>query len=851
VIIDTQDDFQALEMTLKSIAEQDYAAEPAVVLSNAVMSENRKVTRFTLQANWPAQLNDVLPTLENADWFYLLRAGDRLRSSALMILAERIVHMPDIRCVYTDEGALKDDESIDSVFKPDFNLDLMRGYPYVGRALAFSRQPLLEMGGFSSEYVELAPHDALWRVVENNGTQAVEHIAEVLVESSLSFSDWLSLPEVIEQSEPVLAAHLQRLGVEHVVHHDQLPLLNRVEYLHTGLPLVSIIITIKDQLSALERCLDNLLSKTAYVNYEVLIVDKASESAETRDWLAAMGSLGSDKLRVLEYVGDVNEAATLNYAAEQARGDYLLFLSPHIAIHEPYWLDGLLNHAQRPEVGIVGARILNMEGNILHAGMVLGMQGLAGKPFTNVAANEPGYMQRLQLTQNWSAVSGNCMVVRKDVFDVMQGMDAEAFSQGLEDLDLCLRAGQSGYLVVWTPGSSVVWIEPPLGALAITFPERVEGEQQSFYRRWLPTMAKDPAYNHNLSLNSSCGFELEPGRTSGWDPFCSRREPSILALAMNNTAIGHYRVTQPFLELEAAGRAVGRTSYDAPSIIELQRQSPDVVVFQGCYSEVRIPSVINVKAYSNAMRIFELDDYVVDVPVRNEHVRTMPKNIEANLRRGISLCDRVVVSTHALAQTLTGMHSDIRVVPNMLAPHLWNNLHSLRRTSRKPRVGWGGGTSHRGDLEIIAEVVRDLADEVEWVFFGMCPDALKPYIHEFHPGISLEAYPAKLASLNLDLALAPLEFHIFNDCKSNLRLLEYGACGYPVICTDTEAYKGHLPCTRIYSNSTNEWLQAIRMHLSDPDASYRMGDELREAVLRDFMLQGENLQYWVNGWLLD
>ena len=142
-------------------------------------------------------------------------------------------------------------------------------------------------------------------------------------------------------------------------------------------------------------------------------------------------------------------------------------------------------------------------------------------------------------------------------------------------------------------------------------------------------------------------------------------------------------------------------------------------------------------------------------------------------------------------------------------------------------------------------------NEVEWVFFGMCPDALRPYVHEFHSTIDLQSYPYKLASLNLDLALAPLEFHIFNDCKSNLRLLEYGACGYPVICTDTEAYRGYLPCTKVYSNSTDEWLQAIRMHLADPDASYRMGDELREAVHRDFMLRGDNLQHWLWGWLPD
>jgi len=285
----------------------------------------------------------------------------------------------------------------------------------------------------------------------------------------------------------------------------------------------------------------------------------------------------------------------------------------------------------------------------------------------------------------------------------------------------------------------------------------------------------------------------------------------------------------------------------------VERHSPDIMVLQGRYSQLRVDEILGLKTHSNARRIFELDDYVIHVPKKNEHIRGMPdsKEMERLVRRGISLCDRVVVSTQPLADALSSMHHDIRVVPNMLTPALWDGLRSQRRTSKKPRVGWGGGTSHTGDLEIIAEVVRELADEVDWVFFGMCPPALRPYVREFHPVIDLSAYPAKLASLNLDLAVAPLEQHIFNDCKSNLRLLEYGACGYPVICTETAAYQGYLPRTKIFTNSTAEWLDAIRAHLSDPDASYRQGDALHEAVKRDFMLRGDNLQHWVNGWLAD
>ncbi|WP_038818477.1 glycosyltransferase, partial [Pseudomonas syringae] len=346
-----------------SIAEQDYAADSVVVLTNAEV-DDAQVLRFSLQPDWARQLNEVLPLLENADWVYLLRAGDRLTQPSLLVLAERIAQHESLLCVYSDEGALVDGKSSEPIFKPDFNLDLMRAYPYVGRTLAFQRRNLLDAGGFDPVHGELAPHDFIWRLVEGVGPQAIEHIAEVQIESTLTFAQWLSLPQVIEHNESVVSAHLSRIGREHVIHHDQLPLLNRIEYRHAASPLVSVIITTRDQLAALERCVESLLSNTTYLHYEVLIVDNASESVDTRAWFAAMSELGSDKLRIYSLTEPGSEASAQNLAARHANGDYLLMLSPHAVLHQADWLQGLLNHAQRPEVGIVGPRILTPQGNI-------------------------------------------------------------------------------------------------------------------------------------------------------------------------------------------------------------------------------------------------------------------------------------------------------------------------------------------------------------------------------------------------------------------------------------------------------------------------------------------------------
>jgi GT2 family glycosyltransferase/glycosyltransferase involved in cell wall biosynthesis len=850
VVIDRGGDAVALRQTLESIAGQLYQPPAVLLLSDAVFEMDARVVQLPLADNWAQQLNGLLPQLEGSHWFYLLQAGDRLQESALLVLAERIANTPGMLCAYSDEGALAEVGSTDPVFKPDFNVDLMRSYPYVGRTLAFQRERFMAMGGFDSQQGELAPHDLLWRLVEEAGPQCVEHIAEIQLESVFDFAQWLSLPDVVEGSARLVSAHLSRIGAEHRIRIGDLPLLNRIDYLHASRPLVSIIIRCGDSLASLQRCIEGLIEKTAYSRYEILLVASDRSNPAMGDWLAAMAQLDAAMLRVLPYAGVLNDAAIGNFAAGQARGDYLLLLSARSVICAADWLDELLNHAQRPEVGVVGAKLLAADGSIAHAGQILGLAGPVGTPFAGDTATARGYMQRLQVAQNWSAVSRDCLMVRKEVFDSVGGLDEVRFTLGLSDTDLCLRVDRNGYLVVWTPYASLILgpdttVDQAPGTLQVQ-----EAEHDAFYHQWMPKVARDPAYNPALSLGFS-SFSLEPSLRNNWSPFCSRSLPLILGLPVNDSAVGHYRVTGPLTALEAAGRVIARVAYESPSTVEIERIAPDTIVLQGRYSEGAADDILRMKKYSSALRIFEIDDYIVNAPKKNSHARNKPVNTEDLLRRGIALCDRVVVTTQPLADALSSMHSDIRVVPNMLSPEPWAGLKSRRGTSSKPRVGWGGGTSHTGDLELIADVVRELADEVEWVFFGMCPEGLRPYVHEFHASISLRNYPFKLASLNLDLALAPLEFHIFNDCKSNLRLLEYGACGYPVICTDTEAYRGFLPCTKVHSNSTEEWLQAIRMHLADPEASYRMGDELREAVHRDFMLRSDNLQHWLWGWLPD
>ncbi|MFG0542528.1 glycosyltransferase [Pseudomonas sp. YQ_5] len=839
----------ALRATLDSLAAQSYAAAGTWLLAPATLElagHPVGFERMLVQGNGLAQVQARLARAGDADWILLLRAGDRLVPHALAIMGERMA-LRERACIYVDEGSHDGLRPTTPIFKPDFNLDLMRSLPYVGRVLAFNCAALREVGGFDPDFDTLAPHDLLWRLAESQGLQVIEHIDELLVHCQWDFGQWLHDPRCVRQAPRVVQAHLRRLGVDAEVVGAEGISLCQVAYQHPEQALVSILVTLGDDLSTVMRCVESLFEHTQYGHFEVLLIALPDTPTDLRQWLLAMQRLGSDQLRVIE-VASGSQVAQLNQASEAARGDYLLMLDSACTAFDRPWLAELMAQAQRPEVGVVAPKLCTRTGEVFGAGLVLGLHGGVSSPFVGMPADSGGYMLRLNAVQNWSALSLDCLLVRRELFATLGGFDEQGLKGGLQDADLCLRIREQGYLAVWTPHAVLVRFASTRDAR--TDSKRKVLDKDIFHERWLDKVARDPAYNRNLSLKMA-SFNLDAGQRRGWDPFISRVLPSVLALPINTSAVGHYRVAQPFTELERAGWIQGRLDFSTPEMIVIEREKPDVMILQCRYTSNSIDEITRFKRLSNARRIYEIDDYIIDVPKKNAHARNMPANMRELVTQGIALCDRVVVSTQPLADALSGMHHDIRVVPNMLAAPLWAGLASERQTSARPRVGWAGGTSHRGDLELLLDVIKALADEVDWVFFGMCPDALRPYVKEFHKGVPLALYPQKLASLNLDLALAPLEQNLFNDCKSNLRLLEYGACGFPVICTDTKAYDGYLPCTRVRNNTSEQWLDAIRMHLADPQASYRQGDALREVVLRDYVLMPQHLQQWANAWLAD
>jgi len=789
----------------------------------------------TTQQQWVECLNQAI-TVTAGDWVIVLQAGVEFTPSGLLMAQLELSQEPAIRAVSFDEIYRFADGHLGAALRPAFNLDYLLSFPAgMARHWLFNRQAILDAGGFNTKLSDALELEMILRLINQGGLDGLAHIAEPLV---------ITQPPTlanIDDERIAIETHLYERGYENAQVHAPNPGRYQVRYNHSQQPIISILLAAGPNLEKLQRCVEGLLSNTHYQRFEVLLFAQVDTPKNSKDWLAALAELQEAKLRIID-VQAIEISEQYNEAAIQAVGEYLLFLSPDTAVVSADWLDELLNHAQRSEVGIVGAKLLSADGTIANAGHILGLEGPLGAPFVGESIDSAGYMQRLQVDQNLSGVSCDCLMVLRELFIQLGGFADNSLAQQYLSTDLCLRARAAGFLTVWTPHAQLMLEREIL-------PAPNSRQQNAMYDKWLHQLACDPAYNSNFSLAMPGGFKLADSQIS-WRPLEGfRPTPVALVHPADLFGCGHYRVMQPFLAMKQAGLLDGAISTGLMHVTDLERYNPDTIILQRQIGDERIEAMQRMQRFSKAFKVYELDDYLPNLPLKSIHRVHMPKDILRSLRKGLSFVDRFVVSTEALAEAFTGLHGEIVVMENRLPVSWWQGLQSQRRQGKKPRVGWAGGSSHTGDLELIADVVRDLADEVEWIFFGMCPDELRPYIHEYYEGVAIEEYPEKLASLNLDLGLVPLEMNLFNECKSNLRLLEFGVCGIPVICTNIRPYQNDFPVTRV-RNRYKDWIDAIRMHLYDLDETARLGDALQAKVRQEWMLEGVNLQRWHDAWLV-
>lgn len=860
-------DHALLADTIDSLREQLYPDWRLVVLADtpspdSIFDETEMLGWLELETLEDPDLlaracNQVLEALPS-DWVARVPAGTRLTAHGLLQLGDYLLQHPERYLVYTDHDDVSP-EGLRSnpVLKPDFNLDMLRSQDYVGEAVFFRTDVVLGAGGFAAypgaEHAELA-----LRLLDQQGEAGFGHLAELV----------FSLPErrgVHPLRDAALQAavedHLLRRHVAGTVVTGYLPGTLRVSYAHDAQPWVSVLIPNRDQMAFLEPCVESLLTKTDYAQFELVIVDNQSEEPETLAYYQRLQTRLGDRFRLVRYDAPFNFAIQCNLGVEAAKGEYILLLNNDTEVMHPEWLTRMMQYAQRPEVGAVGARLCYPEtAKIQHAGVVLGLglgNDAANHIFLEQEVDAPGYLNRLQVDQNYTALTAACLLVRRSVYQAVGGMDGDAFATLYNDVDLCLKIDQQGYKQVWTPYATLVH-HGSKSLNAVPDPSRhwkklaqLQAERDTMLSRWMARLRHDPVFNRHLSLVYNGDMQYDSRFPLCWEPGLHDR-PRMLGLPLSGGS-GEYRIRMPFRGVRKAGLAQAEyyqlTQHPLPSVVELARLAPDTLVIQNAMSDEHENAL---KLYQqhvpDVLRVQMLDDLLSDIPEQSsmhQHFQRHWRDARSRLRRTLRHCDRLVVTTEPLRAFAADMIEDIRVVPNRLEKEVWLPLQSQRRAGRKPRVGWVGAQQHAGDLALITDVVRATAGEVEWVFMGMCPENIRPFVAEYHlEWIPYEQYPAHMAALNLDLAVAPLEVNAFNEAKSNLRLLEYGVLGWPVICTDILPYQTNAaPVCRV-PNQAQAWIDAIRARIHDLDAAAAEGDRLQAWVRQHYLLE-DHLDEWM------
>lgn len=442
--------------------------------------------------------------MATGDYLALLDHDDLLHPSALFYVMQAICDQ-DADFVYTDEAHfhVKPKDADCPNFKPDFCPDTLRSYNYICHLSVFSRE-LLERagGGFRSEYDGSQDYDLILRLTEQ--ARHIAHVPRILylwrVHAASTASGIEAKPYTLDAARRALAAHLERVGLRGEVRDARIPSTYDIRYAIEGQPLVSIVIPTKDHADDLRRCLDSIRQKSTWPNWEIILVENNSTEPETFRYYDSLQA--DSRIRVVTYQGAFNYPAINNLGARAARGDYLLLLNNDTEVITPDWIERMLMFAQRKDVGAAGCMLYYPDDTVQHAGVILGIGGVAGHSHKYYRRGDPGFMSRMAIAQNLSAVTAACMLIRRDVWEQVGGLD-ERFAVAFNDVDLCMRICKAGWRIVWTPFAELYHYESKSRGAENT-PEKVKrfnSEVDLFHELWDRELeAGDPCYNPNLSL---------------------------------------------------------------------------------------------------------------------------------------------------------------------------------------------------------------------------------------------------------------------------------------------------------------------------------------------------------------
>lgn len=457
------------------------------------LSENKGISENT----------NVALEMSEGEYVGLLDHDDCLHLSALFECM-CVIEQNKVDYIYTDEMTFVGDikHVVNVHFKPDFSPDTLRSYNYIGCFSVFNKQLLNEVGNFDPRFEGSQNYDVIFRLTEK--AQNIVHIQKVLYfkrlcENSVIQNHHIKSSEV-DVTKDIILEHLNRVGLVGKVEVGKIPTIYRIEYEIKQDPLISILIPNKDHVIELRQCIESIESKSTYKNIEIIVVENNSEQEETFAYYESLMK-NCRNVKVVNWKGDFNYSAINNYGVTFCKGEYIVLLNNDIEVITPNWLEEMLMFAQRPDVGAVGAMLYYPDDTIQHAGVIVGIGGVAGHSHKFLGRDNYGYANRLLIAQNLSAVTAACMMMRKSIYEEVDGLD-EQFKVAYNDVDICMRIHEKGYLNVFTPFAELYHYESKSRGSENTKEKiiRLKKEKEYFVIKWSDYLkVGDPYYNINLT----------------------------------------------------------------------------------------------------------------------------------------------------------------------------------------------------------------------------------------------------------------------------------------------------------------------------------------------------------------
>jgi GT2 family glycosyltransferase len=442
--------------------------------------------------------------LARGDWVTFLDHDDELKEDALFWVAQSICNRPETVIIYTDEDKIDElGNRFDPHFKPEWNPELLLSYNYFCHLLAIRKDLIEQVGGFRAGFDGAQDYDLVLRCIAEAGQKNLQHIPRILyhwrAHLNSTAQDMGSKPKAQEAGRTALAEYLHRQGIKGTV--SCINSHYRVKYALNVKPKVSILIPTRDQPNVLRLCVDSLREKTEYQNYEIILIDNNTTDAHAS---ALLRKYESNGLTVLRDNKLFNYSRLNNIGAKRAKGDLLLLLNNDIEVKNGDWLENMVIEICQKNVGVVGAKLVYPDGRLQHGGVILGVGGIAGHAHKYLSSSLPGYFSRAQVRQEISAVTAACMLIRKELFHKVKGLDEVNLKVAFNDVDLCLRAREEGWRVVWTPFAELLHHESASRGPENT-PEkhaRFVSEITFMKNKWGKKLFNDTHYNPNLTLES-------------------------------------------------------------------------------------------------------------------------------------------------------------------------------------------------------------------------------------------------------------------------------------------------------------------------------------------------------------